>query len=402
MSARVVSPRGRGFLFFESHPDGCAQLVQDLWCQVPETRLTAQTRRPVALILGSSAGYGLAATLAGLARFGIQGVAVAMEKAPTERRTASAGWYRTGATARYARQAGTAMSWLNADCFADESKTQVGDLLAEHYGPVDYLIYSVAAPRRRDPDTGETHSSVIKPIGTDHTTKTLEFDDTGAAVVRTVTVPAATDDEIAPTIKVMGGEDWQRWVHALAERDLLASGARTVALTYVGSELTAPIYRSGTIGRAKHHLEDTAHQLDAWLASHCGGGAATSVNGAAVTQSSSAIPGIGLYTSLLRGALGEATHSPIHQLVRLWDHLTGHSPAPVDEDRRIRLDDWELDAPVQRELVDRWNQVETTSLPDLGAPIWFSTQIRQLYGFDVSGINYDQPTNPDMPWPSQH
>lgn len=401
MSARVVSPRGRGFLFFEAHPDGCTQLVQDLWRQVPAGETTAQARRPVALILGNSAGYGLAATIAGLARYGIQGVAVSMEKAPTERRTASAGWYRTGATAECARQAGIAMSWLNADCFADETKTQIGDLLAERYGPVDYLIYSVAAPRRRDPDTGETHSSVIKPIGEDYTTKTLEFDDDGAAVVRTVTVPAATDAEIAPTVKVMGGEDWQRWVHALADRDLLASGARTVALTYVGSELTAPIYRSGTIGRAKHHLEATAHQLDDLLASHCGGSAATSVNGAAVTQSSSAIPGIGLYTSLLRGALDEAMHSPAHQLVRLWDHLTGHTPAPIDEDGRIRLDDWELDDSVQRDLTDRWTQVETSSLPDLGAPVWFSAEVRRLYGFDVSGIDYEQPTDPDHPWPKQ-
>ncbi|SDJ71519.1 enoyl-[acyl-carrier protein] reductase / trans-2-enoyl-CoA reductase (NAD+) [Actinopolyspora mzabensis] len=401
MAARVVSPRGRGFLLFEAHPDGCARQVSELWEQVPVLDTAAWERRPVALILGNSSGYGMAATIAGLARYGIQGVAVSMEKAPTERRTASAGWYRTRAMARCAERTGTAMSWLNADCFTDETKDRVCDLLAERYGPVDYLVYSVAAPRRRDPDTGDTHSSVIKPIGAEYATKTLEFDDDGATAVRTVGVPSATDEEIASTVKVMGGEDWQRWVRALADRELLANGVRTVALTYIGSELTAPIYRSGTIGRAKSHLETTARQLDDWLESYCGGGAATSVNGAAVTQSSSAIPGIGLYISLLRGALGAAVHSPLHQLVRLWDHLAGVAGAPVDRDDRIRLDDWELAESVQHGLADRWDRVETTNLSELAAPEWFAGEVRRLYGFDVAGIDYQEHTDPELPWPDR-
>ncbi|HEY0474541.1 MAG TPA: enoyl-[acyl-carrier-protein] reductase FabV, partial [Kribbella sp.] len=257
MTDRLIKPVGRGFLFLDSHPAGCAQLVKDLTEQV-EAR-TAETRK-VALVVGSSSGYGLSATIAGLARYGIDGVGISFEKAPTVRRTATAGWYRTAATAAYAAERGSEFHFVNADAFADTTKADVLDLIAERFGGVDYLIYSVAAPRRVDPRTDTTYQSAIKAIGQPAQTKSLAFD--GAdPVLQEVGIEVATEDEIAQTVAVMGGEDWNRWVDALEERKLLKDGFSTVALTYIGSELTGPIYRQGSIGAAKAHLEETARTL---------------------------------------------------------------------------------------------------------------------------------------------
>ena len=328
MSERVIKPVGRGFLFLDSHPAGCAQLVRDLAAQVD--RRTPERR--TALVIGSSSGYGLATTIAGLARYGIDGVGVSFEKAPTARRTATAGWYRTAETAALAAELGSSFSFVNADAFADTTKTEVLDLIAERFGGIDHLIYSVAAPRRVDPRNGETYQSAIKAIGAAHTTKSLAFDD-GQPVLQEVGIEVATDDEIAQTVKVMGGEDWARWVEALSERGLLKPGFNTVALTYIGSDLTGPIYRQGSIGAAKADLEQTALTL-----SKDGVQAMTSVNGAAVTQASSAIPGIGLYISLLHNVLGDDLQSPIQQSIALWDQLTGATPLDLDDEGRIRLD----------------------------------------------------------------
>src|SRR5215211_6590258 len=212
MNERVIKPVGRGFLFLDSHPDGCAQLVRELADQVE--RRTAERR--VALVIGSSSGYGLAATIAGLARYGIDGVGVAFEKEATVRRTASAGWYRTAETAALAQELGREFHFVDADAFADTTKSQVLDLLGERFGGVDHLIYSVAAPRRVDPRTGETYQSALRAIGNPHRTKSIAFE--GAdPVLQEVEIEAATDDEIAQTVKVMGGEDWSRWVEALTE-----------------------------------------------------------------------------------------------------------------------------------------------------------------------------------------
>ncbi|MFC4113121.1 enoyl-[acyl-carrier-protein] reductase FabV [Nonomuraea zeae] len=393
MTERIIAPRGRGFLLFDSHPGGCARIVQDMRDQVAPA--AAGGAGPTALIIGSSAGYGLAATVAGLRGHGIQGVGLCFERPPTERRTATAGWYRTIATAELAAGG---FSFVNGDAFTEDTKQQVLDLLSERFpGGVDYLIYSVAAPRRTDPVSGETHQSALKPVGEGYGTKTLDFSGDVPAL-KDIWIDPATDAEQADTIKVMGGEDWALWVAALAGRRLLRPGFTTVALSYLGSHLTSRIYRQGTIGAAKAHLEDTALKLNGEL-QPAGGRALTSVNGAAVTQASTAIPGIALYTSLLRGVLGEAMRSPVEQSVDLWDQLTGAQDLRLDEEGRLRLDEWELNASVQEQVTERWRRATPDSIGELADIGWFSGEVRRLYGFDVAGVDYTAPCEPDLPWP---
>ncbi|MFF4277931.1 enoyl-[acyl-carrier-protein] reductase FabV [Streptomyces kronopolitis] len=398
MSERVITPRSRGFLFLDSHPAGCARLVEEMWRAVPAPEHAPDTA-PVALVVGSSAGYGLAATIAGLARAGIRGIGVCFEKAPTERRTATAGWYRTAAIAELALRHGQEMVFLNGDAFSDAMKDQVADVLRERFGRLDHLVYSVAAPRRTDPDTGAAHTSVLKPIGEAYRTKTLVFDGAGTPEVKVVETAPAEGDDVEQTVAVMGGADWERWVDHLADRGLLADGFTTAALSYIGSPLTDGIYRQGTIGAAKSHLEATARTLDERLHKLVGGRAVTSVNGAAVTQSSTAIPGIALYVGLLRGALGEGMVPPIAQLADLWDQLTGVRPLDVDEDGRVRLDSWELNSAVQAAVTERWETATTETINHLADLEWFHAEVQRLYGFAVPGVDYTAPTDTQIPWP---
>ncbi|MER7850543.1 enoyl-[acyl-carrier-protein] reductase FabV [Kitasatospora sp. NPDC096077] len=400
MHERVLTPRNRGFLFLDSHPAGCRQLVADMWqtCPAPEGLPTGAG--PVALIIGSSAGYGLAATLAGLKRAGIRGIAVSFEKAATERRTATAGWYRTAATADITRTAERDLVFLNGDAFSDALKDQVSDLIEQRFGGrLDYLIYSVAAPRRTDPDTGATYASVLKPIGRASRTKTLLFNDQGVPEVRDVETGPAEGDDVEQTVAVMGGADWERWIDHLAGRGLLADGFATAALSYIGSPLTAAIYRQGTIGAAKADLEATARALNARLDRTVGGRAVTSVNGAAVTQSSTAIPGIALYTGLLRGVLGADLVPPIHQLASLWDQFTGAAPLALDDEGRIRLDAWELGDDVQAAVAERWEAATTDTIASLADLDWFRAEVQRLYGFSVPGVDYTAAVAIDVPWP---
>ncbi|WP_326765608.1 enoyl-[acyl-carrier-protein] reductase FabV [Streptomyces sp. NBC_01591] len=398
MSERVIAPKNRGFLFLDSHPAGCERLVEDMWQAVPAPSRVPD-RAPVALVIGSSAGYGLAATIAGLARAGIRGIGVCFEKAPG-RRTGTAGWYRTAATAELARRHGHDMVFLNGDAFSDEMKNQVAQVLEERFdGRLDYLIYSVAAPRRTDPDTGTTYASVLKPIGEAYSTKTLVFDDRGTGEVREVETQPADGDDIEQTVAVMGGADWERWIDHLADRGLLADGFTTAALSYIGSALTAAIYRQGTIGAAKSHLEQTARTLDERLGKLVDGRAVTSVNAAAVTQSSTAIPGIALYVGLLRGVLGQAMVPPIGQLTDLWDQLTGVRPLDLDDEGRVRLDSWELAPTVQAAVTERWQAATTENITELADLDWFHTEVQRLYGFAVSGVDYAAPVETDISWP---
>jgi enoyl-[acyl-carrier protein] reductase / trans-2-enoyl-CoA reductase (NAD+) len=392
MSERVIRPTGRGFLLLDAHPAGCFESVAAIRPQ------PAQAPRRVALIIGSSAGYGLATTIAGLSRYGVSGVGVAFER-PPGRRTATAGWYRTIATDRLAAELGADVTFVNADAFADSTKDEVLDLVAKRFGGLDYLIYSVAAPRRADPRTGATYASVIKPLGPAHTTRTLEFTPDGTAELREVTAEPATPEEAAATVKVMGGEDWHRWITALSERGLLNRGFQTVALSYIGSALTAAIYREGTIGAAKLDLEQTASTLTELLRP-VGGRAFTSVNGAAVTQASTAIPGIALYVSLLRSVLGDRLRSPVEQSLELWDQLTGATPVDLDEQGRIRLDRWELADDVQSAVAALWREITPETIDRVADVDWFRAQFRGLYGFDVPGVDYDAPVEVDLPWPA--
>ncbi|MFE3649425.1 enoyl-[acyl-carrier-protein] reductase FabV [Streptomyces sp. NPDC059152] len=403
MTDRVIDrPRSRGFLFLDSHPAGCRQLVSDMWEAVAAPAATPPADGPVALVIGSSAGYGLAATLAGLKRVGIRGIGVCFEKPGSARRTATAGWYRTAATAELAREAGRDMVFVNGDAFSDEVKDQVADLLEQRFGgKLDHLVYSVAAPRRTDPETGTTYASVLQPIGAPSRTRTLVFDGDGAPEVKEVETAPAAEEDIAQTVAVMGGADWERWIDHLAGRGLLADGFSTAALSYIGSSLTEGIYRKGTIGAAKAHLEGTALVLDKRLSELVGGRAVTSVNGAAVTQSSTAIPGIALYVGLLRGVLGERMTAPTAQLSDLWDQLTGARPLDLDEEGRVRLDTWELNPEVQAAVAERWQAAATENIAELADLGWFHGEVHRLYGFAVPGVDYSAPVPTEVPWPGE-
>ncbi|PJN37065.1 trans-2-enoyl-CoA reductase [Streptomyces sp. CB02959] len=403
MTDRVIDrPRSRGFLFLDSHPAGCRQLVSDMWEAVAAPAATPPADGPVALVIGSSAGYGLAATLAGLKRVGIRGIGVCFEKPGSARRTATAGWYRTAATAELAREAGRDMVFVNGDAFSDEVKDQVADLLEQRFGgKLDHLVYSVAAPRRTDPETGTTYASVLQPIGAPSRTRTLVFDGDGAPEVKEVETAPAAEEDIAQTVAVMGGADWERWIDHLAGRGLLADGFSTAALSYIGSSLTEGIYRKGTIGAAKAHLEGTALVLDKRLSELVGGRAVTSVNGAAVTQSSTAIPGIALYVGLLRGVLGERMMAPTAQLSDLWDQLTGARPLDLDEEGRVRLDTWELNPEVQAAVAERWQAAATENIAELADLGWFHGEVHRLYGFAVPGVDYSAPVPTEVPWPGE-
>ncbi|MEU8434108.1 enoyl-[acyl-carrier-protein] reductase FabV [Streptomyces sp. NPDC029216] len=398
MSLRQIEPKQRGLLIVNSHPEGAAQTVRRTWEAIPAR---TDGRRPVALILGHSAGYGLATLLTGLRRHGIRGIGVAFETADTGRRTATAGWYRTAAAARLAAEAGHDIRFVNADAFSADAKSHVADLLEEHYGPVDHLIYSLAAPRRTDPGSGTVHHSVIKPLGAPYEAPALDFSGPDPKV-SWARIEPGTDEETRATVAVMGGDDWNLWIRALAGRGLLAEKFTTAALTYVGSEVTAPVYRQGTIGAAKEHLEQTARDLnDSALLKEKDGRAFTVVAGAAVTQASSAIPSIALYTAFLHTVLGpRGFRTPAEQAADLWDQLEGRTPLVLDETGRIRLDGWELDDEVQDRVRELWADPQRGLEASRSGADWFMNEVRGLYGWNVDTVAYDQPAETDIPWPT--
>ncbi len=326
-------------------------------------------------------------------------IGLCYERPATARRSASAGWYRTTTLADRAAAAGLRFEPVNGDCFDPAVRAQVLDRAAAAFGQVDVLIYSVAAPRRTDPQSGTVYHSAVKPIGAPYRTRNVAFAD--GVVLRESIHEPATDAEIEATVKVMGGEDWAAWVADLAARDMLAPGFRTAALTYVGSELTAPIYRRGTIGRAKDHLEATAGELTDGVLRQSGGTALTSVHCAAVTLSSLAIPGISLYLSLLHNVAADAAQSAARQSMQLWAYLDGLDRGLTDSDGRLRLDATELAADVQDELLQRWQAGTEELLAGLADLDWFRRQIWQLYGFDVPGVDYSEPVEVDVPWPAR-
>lgn len=390
MSEQVVAPRIRGFIATNAHPDGCAQNVRDQIAVARALDGTTERYRNV-LVIGSSTGYGLATLLSASFGLGANVLGVCFERESSEDRTGSAGWYNLVEAHRLARKEGRLVRTVNGDAFSDDVKRQVVDSLRREFGPLDLVIYSLAAPRRADPDSDAVWNSVLKPIGASYTGKTVDL--RNDAVVET-TIEAATDEEIEATVKVMGGDDWAAWLRTLAEEGLLARGCRTVAYSYIGPEVTYPIYRSGTIGRAKEHLEASAASLSAMLGEHCGGVAWVSINKAVVTQASAAIPAVALYMSIAFKLMMErGTHEgTIEQIVRLFrDHLNVDAPT-LDEAGRIRVDDWELQPDLQAEIAAIWDSISTDNLTEVSDYVGYKRGFEQLFGFSVPGIDYTRPT----------
>lgn len=388
----VIQPKIRGFICTTAHPDGCAKAVQD---QIEWVEGQAHFDGPQkVLVVGASTGYGLASRIATCFGAGAATLGVFFERPASGKRTATAGWYNTVGFERAAREAGHYARSINGDAFSDEIKAETIAAIKEDLGTVDLVVYSLASPRRIHPQSGECFSSVLKPIGKAYTSKTV---DVQTGEVSAVTIDEASEEEIAHTTAVMGGEDWEMWIRALDEAGVLAAKVRTVAYTYIGPEITRPVYRDGTIGQAKEHLEQTAQTLDKYLQSK-EGSAHVSVNKAMVTQSSAAIPVVPLYISLLYKVMKEKEchESCIEQMYRLFNDRL-YADAPTDAEGRIRVDDWEMREDVQAEVASLWDRVESGNLESLSDIESYRAEFLGLFGFGFAGIDYAAEVDPDRP-----
>lgn len=394
----VIQPKIRGFICTTAHPVGCAQNVQN---QVDYVRRNKPFVGPKkVLVIGCSTGYGLASRIAVTFGSGADTIGVCFEKPSSETRTGTAGWYNTAAFEQRAQASGHRALTINGDAFSDEIKQQTIEQIRAQFGTVDLVIYSLASPRRTHPRSGETFSSVIKPVGAPFCSKTIDVHN---GLVSEVTLEPATESEIQNTVAVMGGEDWEMWMAALSEAGVLADNATAIAYSYIGPDLTFAIYREGTIGQAKNDLEATALRLNDSL-SERGLRAFISVNKALVTQSSSAIPVVPLYISILYKVMKEhGVHEGcVEQMYRLYaDRLYADGEMPVDGKHRIRLDDWEMRADIQSEVMAAWAQVDSENLTTLANLDAYRDDFLQLFGFGLDGVDYDADVNPNVAWPSQ-
>ncbi len=390
MSEQVIESRIRGFLSLTAHPDGCAQNVRQQVALAKTFGEGSHGQIGTALVVGSSTGYGLASALVTCFGYGAQTLGVCFERPSEGDKPATAGWYNLAEAHRLARAEGRTFETINGDAFSDEIKAQVVEAL-RRLGPVDTFIYSLASPRRKD-RAGTTWSSVLKPIGEPYIGKAFDLRN---ETVTEASMEPATPEEVEATIKVMGGEDWTDWVDLLLREQLLAHNARVVAYSYIGPEVTAPVYRHGTIGRAKEDLEARAHALDARMAAEVGGRAWVSVNKAVVTQASAAIPAVPLYLSALLKVMKErgTNEGTIEQIVRLFrDHLDPAQTPAVDAEGRIRLDDWEMTPEVQAEVQAIWDRVTTENFRALTDYEGYQHAFHALFGFDLDGIDYTKAT----------
>ncbi|MGA9172832.1 MAG: enoyl-ACP reductase FabV [Thermoactinomyces sp.] len=393
----VIKPKFRGFICTTAHPEGCAKQVAK---QIDFTKSQQKINGPQkVLVIGASTGYGLASRIVSAFGAGADTIGVFFERPSSGNRTATAGWYNTAAFEKEAAKAGLVAKSINGDAFSNEIKQQTIDLIKKEFGQVDLVVYSLAAPKRVHPETGEVFSSVIKPIGQPYTNKTVDFH---SGKVSETTVEPATEEEIRHTVAVMGGEDWKMWIDALLKAGVLTEGATTVAFSYIGPEITYPVYREGTVGRAKDDLEATAHDLNAKL-KQIGGHAYVSVNKALVTQSSAAIPVVPLYISLLYKVMKEkGLHEGcVEQMYRLFaDRLYAGGQVPVDEKGRIRIDDLEMREEVQKEVLNRWNRVDSDTLSEISDIEGYRKDFFQLFGFETEGVDYEADVDPNVKIPS--
>jgi enoyl-[acyl-carrier protein] reductase/trans-2-enoyl-CoA reductase (NAD+) len=395
----IIKPRIKGFVCITSHPAGCMENVRQ------QAELASQLSFPEGkgpkkvLVIGSSTGYGLSSRISAAFSNNAATLGVSFEREPKEGKPGSAGHYNVSAFQKLAHSKGLVAKDINGDAFSNECKEEVIKKAKEMGGGFDLVIYSLASPRRTDPTDGQVYRACLKPIGMIYKNKTL---DTDRAEVKEVTIDPANDSEIAHTEKVMGGEDWALWTRRLVDEDLLAEGCINLAYSYVGPEVTRPIYRNGTIGRAKAHLEKVGKELNLAMQNSCGGNAYVSVNKAVVTQASSAIPVVPLYVSMLFKVMHElGTHEGcIEQTNRLFqDRLFGESSSlDLDSAGRIRLDDWEMADQVQQKIMELWPKVDTSNLMDITNFKEYQQEFLRLFGFGIDGVDYEQDVDPVNPF----
>ncbi|GAC32489.1 enoyl-ACP reductase FabV [Paraglaciecola polaris] len=391
----VIKPKIRGFICTNAHPDGCAASVaQQIEYVTSHGDLGVGPKN--VLVIGSSTGYGLASRIVSAFGYGANTLGVCFEKAPSERKTATAGWYNTAAFHKQAKAKGLFAETINGDAFSNEIKAQAIETIKREMGQVDLVIYSLASPRRTDPETGEVYKSTLKPVGQAYTTKTY---DTDKDRIHDISLEPANDDEIAQTIKVMGGEDWELWLAALADADLLADGCKTTAYTYIGKVLTWPIYGQATIGKAKEDLDRAAAAIVSKnKAKHVE--AYVSSLKALVTQASSAIPVMPLYISLIYKVMKEeGTHEGcIEQIKGLFtQRLFAESPE-LDEMGRLRMDGKETNDDTQAKIKVLWDQVTQENFHELSDYAGYHHEFLKLFGFDIEGVDYDTEQNTLADW----
>ena len=392
----VIKPRVRGFLCTTTHPEGCAQNVRRQIDYVRERGPIEGAAKRV-LVIGASTGYGLASRIVAAFGCAAQTLGVFFEKPGSERKAGTAGWYNSAEFHRAAEEAGLYARSINGDAFSDEIKARAIEEIREHMGQVDLVVYSLAAPRRKHPHSGEIFSSTLKPIGGATTQKGMNTD---RGEVQEFHLEAASPEEIEATVAVMGGEDWQMWIEALDEAGVLADGARTTAYTYVGEKLTWDIYWHGTIGAAKQDLDRRVETIRSRLAAR-GGDARVSVLKAVVTQASAAIPAMPIYLAILfkvMKARGEH-EGCIEQVDGLFrDSLLADEPQ-LDAEGRLRADAKELAPEVQAEVGELWGQITTENLRELSDFDGYRREFLQLFGFEVDGVDYDADVDPAVQIP---
>jgi enoyl-[acyl-carrier protein] reductase/trans-2-enoyl-CoA reductase (NAD+) len=386
----IIEPRMRGFICLTAHPKGCEQNVKNQIEYVKSKGAIHGAKK--VLVIGASTGFGLASRITSAFGSDAATLGVFFEKEPSEGKTASPGWYNSAAFEMEATKSSLYAKSINGDAFSNEVKNQAIELIKADLGQVDLVIYSLASPVRQHPTTGVLHRSTLKPIGGTFTNKTVDFH-TGN--VTQVSIEPANQEDIDNTVVVMGGEDWAMWMNALKGAGVLAPGATTIAYSYIGPEVTEAVYRKGTIGRAKDHLEATAFEITKQL-SDLNGKAYVSVNKALVTQASSAIPVIPLYISLLYKIMkAEGIHEGcIEQIQRLYQQrlFTGNA-VPTDEQGRIRIDDWEMRTDVQERIAKLWVESTTESLVELGDLAGYKQDFLNLFGFGFDGVDYQADTD---------
>ncbi len=390
----LIEPKVRGFICLTAHPEGCQANIDEQIKHVKSNGALAKGPKKV-LVIGASTGYGLASRIAATFGSDADTIGVYFERPAEPGKTASPGWYNTVAFTKRAREAKRFVGNINGDAFSDAIKAQTIEMIKKNLGKVDLVVYSLASPRRTHPKTGEVFSSVLRPTDGEYTNKTV---DTTKGVVKDISITPASEEEIRQTIGVMGGEDWKMWMDDLAAADVLEPGVKTVAYSYIGPKLTFPIYKNGTIGKAKEDLEKACHQIKKDL-TKLGGEAYISVNKALVTQASSAIPVVPLYIAILYKLMkAKGTHEGcIEQMDRLFRTVlySGSTPS-LDSEGRIRVDDWEMRPEIQAEIEKIWPLVTTENINEITDLAGYQADFLKLFGFGMAGVDYAAETNPDL------
>ena len=388
----IIKPRVRGFMCITTHPTGCEVNVKNQIDTIKSQGAIDSPKR--VLVIGSSTGYGLAARITAAFGGGASTLGIFFEKPGTDRKPGTAGWYNSGAFHSYAEAEGLYAKSINGDAFSNEVKEKTIATIKEDLGQVDLVIYSLAAPRRQHPVTGEVFNSTLKPVGKNISMRGINTD---KEEIQEFSMEAASQQEIDDTVAVMGGEDWEMWMDALAEAGVLADGAKTTAFTYIGDKITWDLYWDGTIGQAKKDLDARVIGIRDKLAAH-GGDARVSVLKGVVTQASSAIPIMPLYLAMLfKEMKTRGTHEGcIEQLYRLFTECLYSDSPRTDEEGRLRVDELEMDPEVQFAVAAAWSEISTENLISSTDFKGYKQDFLNLFSFEIEGVDYEAEVNPEV------